>query len=209
MIRRLTLVAGLIALTAAPLMGQVQVGLSAFVGGYLPLNNLFDSVRIGTENPVILNLGQKPGPILGGRLTVRLSRVAFEAEMGYVLSDLEIPGGANGGGDASVVLGSLNVLYDFLRTPFTPLSLFASGGVGLVSRRGEFFDEFDGTTSFAAVLGLGLRYGLSPTIFLRFDLKDYISSFQPTARSGFEFDSKTQNDLLATVAIEFSLSPTR
>lgn len=213
MIRRVTLiVAAVSCCTASPLDGQVTVGLSAFLGGYLPATNLFDSVRLGdVDQPIILNLGHQAGIAGGGRVTLRLSRLAVEAEAAYVASDLDIPSAvaSEAPADASIFLGSLGVLYDIYRAPFSPLTIFVSGGGGLVARRGAFFDRLEATTDLAGVLGLGLRYGLAPAVFFRFDLRDYISSWAPRAEDGFQFNPKLQNELTGTIAVEFSLTPSR
>ena len=212
MCRRAALVVSLLALSATSLHGQVRIGLSAFTGGFLPTNDLFNSVRLrpDTSSLIIFNLGLEPGLLVGGRLTVRLSRLSLEAEAGYAFSSLDIPSvivdaGANN--DATVFLGSVNALYDVIRAAFSPLSVYLSGGLGLVARGGEFFEPYDGTTSFSLAVGGGFRYGLSPAAFLRFDIRDYISSFAPRTQGGFQFDSKTQNDLIATLGLEISLTP--
>lgn len=212
MIRRVTLFVALAGCTASPLDAQVRVGLSAFLGGYLPANNLFESVRLGdVDQPIILNLGHKAGIVGGGRLTLRLSRLAIEAEATYVSSDLDIPGAVaeEVPSGASIFLGSLNALYDVYRAPFSPLTLYVSGGGGLVARSGSFFERFTGTTDVAGVLGVGLRFGLAPALFLRFDLRDYISSWAPRASDGFQFQSILQNELIGTIAVEFSLTPSQ
>jgi hypothetical protein len=210
-IRRLLLIVGLVLCCAAPLRGQVRIGLSGFVGGYLPATDLFDSVRPDTTVPIILNLGHQPGPLAGGRLTVRFSRLAVEAEAGYAFADLDVPSVIADvvSSDASIFLGSINVLYDVFRAPFSPVSIYLLGGGGIVSRSGELFDLLDGTTDAAAAFGLGLRFGLRPAMFLRFDIRDYISSFAPQARGGFQFETKTQHELIGTLALEFSLTPSQ
>ncbi|MGD8698436.1 MAG: outer membrane beta-barrel protein [Gemmatimonadales bacterium] len=212
MTHRVALIVALALSSAAPLDGQVRVGLSALLGGYLPATNLFESVRLGdADQPIILNLGHEPGIVGGGRLTVRLSRLALEAEAGYVLSNLDIPSAVADEvpSDASIFLASLSALYDIYRAPFSPLSIYLLGGGGLVARSGELFDTLEGTTDLAGVLGLGLRFGLEPAVFLRFDLRDYISSWAPRAPDGFQFDSTLQNELIGTVAVEFSLTPSQ
>jgi hypothetical protein len=214
MIRRLTFIVTAAALLATPAYGQVKVGLSAFAGGYLPTNDLFDSVRLrpDTTSLIIFNLGLEPGLTLGGRITVRLQRVSVEAEAGYAFTRLDVPSVLSDGGaedDASIVVGTLSVLYDVYQAAFSPLSIYLAGGAGFVARGGTFLDTFENTTDLSVMLGTGVRYGVSRLVCLRFDLRDYISSFAPTARSGFQFDSKLQNDLVGTVAVEFSLSPTR
>jgi hypothetical protein len=105
-----------------------------------------------------------------------------------------------------VFVGSVNALYVIFQAPFSPLRIYVSGGGGLVSRSGDFFDIFQGTTDVAGSLGIGLRYGMGRSTQLRFDVRDYISSFAPTRRDE-EFDSKLQNDVIATISLEFLLRP--
>ncbi|NIR45601.1 MAG: hypothetical protein GWN99_14390 [Gemmatimonadetes bacterium] len=209
MTRRIALVVVLFALSATPLPGQV--GLSGFSGGYLPLRNLFDAVRVGGETgPVIVNLGQEPGVLLGGRLSVRiLSRLGVEVEASYALSALDLPPTSElTVDDSNVLLASLNATWIFFKAPFSPMSLYLSGGFGVAARSGDFWVTFRDTSSFAGAFGLGLRYGLTPLLFLRFDLRNYVYSFEPTA-GAFTFESKTQSDLMATLALEFALTPAR
>ena len=211
-LRRAALFISFLAVSAGPVQGQTRVGLSAFAGGYLPTNDLFDSVRLrpDTSSLIIFNLGLEPGLLVGGRLTVRLSRLSLEAEAGYAFSSLDFPSvivDAGVNNDATVFLGSINALYDVIRAAFSPLKIYLSGGLGLVARGGDFFEPYNGTTSFSAAVGGGFHYGLRPAIFLRFDIRDYISSFAPSTQGGFQFDSKLQNDLIATIGLEFSLTP--
>ncbi|MGD2154432.1 MAG: hypothetical protein PVG79_14275 [Gemmatimonadales bacterium] len=207
MFRRLTLAAALLASIAAPLHGQVQIGLSGFAGGMLPVGELFDELRLAGQ--IVANVGQEPGLVVGGRVTVWRSRFAVEAEAGYAFSNVDIPASIVEAGldnSASLFVGSLNVLYVIFQAPFSPLSIYVSGGGGLVSRSGDFFDIFEGTTDLAGTLGFGLRFGLGRATQLRFDVRDYISSFAPT-RGEDDFDSRLQNDLIATIGLEFVLRP--
>lgn len=207
MFRRLMLTAALLVSLAAPLQGQVQVGLSAFAGGFLPVGELFDELRLAGQ--IIANVSQEPGPGIGGRVTVWMSRFAIDAEVGYAFSNADLPKAIIDLGldnSASVFVGSVNVLYVVFQAPFSPLRIYVSGGGGLVSRSGDFFDIFEGTTDVAGTLGIGLRFGLSRATQLRFDVRNYISSFAPTRRDE-TFDSKLQNDLIATIGLEFVLRP--
>ena len=70
----------------------------------------------------------------------------------------------------------------------------------------KILDNVEGTTDVAGTLGVGLRFGLGRATQLRFDVRDYISSFAPTRRDE-GFDSKLQNDLIATIGLEFVLRP--
>ncbi len=210
MIRALAVMA-LVGGLASPAEAQVQIGLSAFGGGFVPVGELFESVRIGGQTgPIVLNVGQEPGAVIGGRVTLWLSRLGIDAEAAYAFASADLPqaltdAGAND--DAAVFLGSLNIVYVLVQAPFSPLSVHVSGGAGLISRTGDFFNSFESTTDVAGVLGLGIRYGLSRLAYVRFDLRDYLSSFAPTTRGGFQFDSNFQNDLIGTLALEFVFSP--
>ncbi len=207
MIRRPMLTAALLVSLAAPLQGQVQVGLSTFAGGFLPVGELFDELRLAGQ--IIANVSQDPGAGIGGRVTVWMSRFAIDVEAGYAFSNADLPKAIIDLGldnSASVFVGSVNVLYVVFQAPFSPLRIYVSGGGGLVSRSGDFFDIFEGTTDVAGTLGIGLRFGLSRATQLRFDVRDYISSFAPTRRDE-AFDSKLQNDLIATIGLEFVLRP--
>lgn len=207
MFRRLTLTAALLATLATPLHSQVQVGLSAFAGGFLPVGELFDELRLAGQ--IVANVSQDPGPAIGGRVTVWMSRFAIDAEASYAFSNVDLPSAIVDLGldnSAAAFVGSVNVLYVIFQAPFSPLRIYVSGGGGLVSRSGDFFDIFEGTTDIAATLGFGLRYGLGRAMQLRFDVRDYISSFAPTRRDEV-FDSKLQNDLIATIGLEFVLRP--
>jgi hypothetical protein len=210
MLRRLTVGAALLAATASPALAQVQVGLSAFLGGYLPTSNLFDAVRVGGDTgQIILNLGQTPAVAVGGRLTVRvLKQLAIDGEVGYAFSALDVPAAVDPETEtgSSVVMASLNAMWIFYEAPFSPMSLFLSAGVGLSARDGEFWTAWEGTSNVGATFGLGLRYGLTPLLGLRFDLRDYVYSFQPTV-GNFTFDAKTQNDLVISVALDFAFTP--
>ena len=90
-------------------------------------------------------------------------------------------------------------------SPDTPVELIGPEA-RFVSRGGDFSDIFEGTTDIAGTLGFGLRFGLGRATQLRFDVRDYISSFAPT-RSAEEFDSRLQNDVIATIGLEFVLRP--
>jgi hypothetical protein len=207
MFPRLTLSAVLLAALAAPLHGQVQVGLSGFAGGLLPVGELFDELRLAGR--IVANVSQDPGPVVGGRVTVWMSRFAVEAEAGYGFSKVDLPSTIVELGldnSASLFVGSLNVMYVIFQAPFSPLSIYVSGGVGLVGHSGDFYDIFEGTTDIAGTLGFGLRFGLGRATRLRFDVRDYVSSFAP-ARGEEEFDSRLQIDVVATVGLEFVLRP--
>jgi hypothetical protein len=215
MLRKLTLTLVMLGTAAGPAGAQPQIGLSALAGGYVPVSDLFDDLRLGTQT--VINLGQEPGLAAGGRLTLWSGRVGIEVELAYALAGMDLPQrlvDAGASDDAHVFLGSVNALYVIFQAPFSPLSVHLSGGAGIVGRGGEFFDQFEDTRDMAGALGVGLRFGLGRATRLRFDVRDYISSFAPTRQTltpagDVQFDSKLQNDVIATIALEFVLTPAR
>lgn len=95
---------------------------------------------------------------------------------------------------------SMNLVYSILKPPLKPLDIYLSGGLGFVKRGSDFFeeeDELQELTDVAGVVGTGIRYGVRRNLYIRVDVKDYISSFTKPYE-----DSELQNDLLVTVGIE-------
>lgn len=210
----------LMALVPCSLAAQTRVAISAFGGVYLPTSDLYDGVVPTQDSPISLKYGQATGWTAGGRLALwPTSRIGIEAEAAYVASNVEgdilatvngnlVP--RSGTVDASTFMGSLNVLYALIRPPLEPLSIYLSGGVGFVSRGGEFFEDLQDASDIAGVAGLGLKYGVGKGVWIRVDLKDYISSYEEvnlTTASLTGGGSKLQNDLLILASVEFTLTP--
>lgn len=208
--RSLALAIACVAAAALPLPGQVTIAISPMAGGYVPLSDAFEGVFVGGR--VLTELSQDPAFLLGGRVSVRAAKLGVEAEAGYVFSSMDLPPILTEAGisdDAKVFLGSLNVVYTVFEAPFSPVSFWVSGGVGLVTRGGDFFEAWEDKSDPAGALGFGLRFGLGPLAALRVDLRDYIYSFRPSRGGGDgDLESKLQNDVIATVGLEFSFSPT-
>ncbi|MGD8700512.1 MAG: hypothetical protein PVJ43_14545, partial [Gemmatimonadales bacterium] len=92
--------------------------------------------------------------------------------------------------------------------PLDPVAFYVSGGIGIVSRSGDFFEGADDTSDIAGVVGVGLRYGLGPGWRIRFDVRDYISSFvNKELDELLDTGSKLQNDIMLTAGVEFFFNP--
>lgn len=209
-----------IALAVAPssLQGQAQFTISGFGGVYLPAADLISGVFPISGQEVAATFKQKTIVNFGGRIGVwPTRRLGFEAEVLYQLSklnaDLLIPAvrrpppdivlGLDQGSleeDANVFMGSVNVVFALIRPPLEPLVVYISGGVGFISRGGDGFDAFDDTNDVAGVWGLGLKYGVARSLWLRADVRDYVSSFKEG-----DLDSKVQNDLTLNAGFELSV----
>lgn len=209
------LLATLLAAVPSSLEAQMTWSIDAYGGAYVPAGKLFDEVFPGIG---VLSLEQKTAFAAGGRVAVwPTGRIGVEAEGSYAFSDVEITCvipdvcAAEGTAPASVLLGSLNLMYTLIDPPLDPVAVYISGGVGVVSRTGDAFRDIDSSTSIAGVVGLGLRYGVARGVRVRLDVKDYISSFEWTELnvalrdSGLDSGSSIQNDIMILGSIEFML----
>lgn len=176
-------------LLAAPQLPaqEVYLGVSAFGGAFIP-----------TADLIANDLKQSTGFVFGGRLSLwTLRRFAVELEGAYALSDLETYTGKQSG---SVGAFSMNLVYSIIKPPLEPLDVYLSAGLGLVKRSNDFFkQEYDvqDLTDVAVVVGGGISYAVGRNLYVRVDLKDYISSFQMPYEK-----SQLQNDLMATAGLE-------
>jgi len=216
--RRVAVFACLALLIPATLsaQSQVQVTISGFGGAMLPASDL---VNVLIPDVGAFSFGHKTGWNAGGRVAVwPTARIGIEVEGAYVGSNVNVAGILPGEFaqdttvSATMFMGSLNVMWAVIAPPLESVAFYVSGGVGLVSRGGDFYEGSDDTSDIAGVLGLGLRYGLGPGWRIRFDARDYISSFlnkaldealAPAGGTG----SKLQNDIMLTAGVEFFFSP--
>jgi hypothetical protein len=191
---------------------QLTAGL--YGGLYDATNDLYDEL----SQTVFLRFGQNIGGTVGGRISIwPSSRVGIEIEASGAssnvrvrLADLEL-GAIDTTFSGNLFMGSINIQWAFIRPPLEPLAVYLSGGIGVVSRTGDWIDfldlalgsvggEFKKPTDIAGVIGLGLKYSIARHFNIRGDFKDYISSFQVEDLQG---DSRIQNDLQITVGMEY------
>lgn len=210
MVRKVVFTIGLLLGVTLPLQAQVRLTLSPFAGGYVPTTDVFNRIVDNQGQSIPLKIGQDPALLFGGRLGLQFTRFGIEASAAYTPSNLNIIEGYPTQ-DGSVFLGSLDLMYVIFQAPFSPVSIYAIGGGGLVSHGGDFYSALQSTSDVAGNAGFGARFGLGPVIGLRFDVRDYIYSFQPRVAvdrtTSVGLTARLQNDLVATVGLEFSLSP--
>jgi hypothetical protein len=201
-------------LTLVPSSLQAQQPLtftiSEFGGVAMPTADLFDE----TFPDGTVRFSHETSFAVGARLGIwPSSRIGLEAEAAYLGSDVELSDYFPGPGgwvvpiqetqEAGVFVGSVSLVWAMIRPPLEPFALYVSGGVGFISRGGDYFEDFEDTSDIAGVLGLGFKYRVSREVWLRADIKDYISGFKEE-KWGEEFDAQLQNDLLVTGGIELS-----
>lgn len=200
----------LLALVPSSLAAQgLKFSVSGFGGAFVPTSDLVDEAfgEPGQPPSTIKKFGLRTGGTLGGRGAVWITpRFGIEAEGAYASSDLDIfnlEGGevqADTRLPANLFFGSINAMYTVIAPPLDPFSVYLAGGIGVVSRSGDGIElAFGSKTEVAGTLGVGFRYSVSPSVIIRADLRDYISSFKS---DGLSSESKLQNDLLVTAGVE-------
>ncbi len=177
-----------VALAGSPLSAQeTYLGASAFGGAFFP-----------TADLVADDVTQTTGFSFGGRLSLwPLRRFAVELEGAYALSDVETFEAKQSGWVGAF---SMNLVYSVIKPPLEPLDIYLSGGLGFVKRGSDYFDQEDDyqeLTDVAGVLGAGIRFGVGRNLYIRVDLKDYVSKYQKPYE-----ESQSQHDLLVNAGIE-------
>ena len=169
-----------------------SVDLTLFGGIYVPTGD-FDDLGSDIEN--------QRSVALGGRLTFwGGGRIGVEGTFAFAPSDVDNPSGGGADIDARVVTGNASLLVGLLPSGSTA-ALFLRGGLALIARGGDAFENIDGKTDVGGVVGVGLRVPLGPVIGLRIDAEDYLYNAKfGSSRSSF------QNDLMFTAGLAISLT---
>jgi hypothetical protein len=171
------------------------------IGVYIPTTELVRAAS-GEEFKQEISL------TLGGRLGVALSqRLGLEFTGAYAPSDLKIS--ASGLGDqsqnANVFTGSGRISYQLV--PYTsPIAFVVTGGVGVISRSGEFYSNVENKTDIGGTLGASARFRLGSLLRLQVSAEDYI--YKPKAEiPGFgpSDEKKTQNDIHLSIGVGIPL----
>jgi hypothetical protein len=181
--------------TATPAAAQ-RLSLSPTIGVYIPTSELVKAAN-GEE------FKQEVGLAVGGRLGVTLSpRFGIETSVSYVPSDLRFDfEGNQTKTDANLLFGTARASFHAI--PMTqPLWLTQNGGVSLVRRGGEAFQDLEDRTDVGGVVGatVGVRLGSMLSFYLAADDYIYGTRFDAASLDG---EKKTQNDVQIAVGFGF------
>ena len=199
--RIVTTVLALTFVVAGPATAQLPgIEISPYVGGYIPVTDLVD------EQDIDLTASHKEAFAFGGRVGVNLpGPLGVEGSFLYALSDLESDDqGEVVDTDAAVWAASGKLIYEF-GLPAAPVSFNVNGGLALIGRTGDAYENADETTDVGGVVGAGLQVGLPGLWSIRFDVEDYLYSFQAEGEPGEEFDSQFQNDVVISAGVVWTL----
>ncbi len=213
MTRRLWSLSALPALLAAGPAApqQLAVDIIPYAGLYAPIADVLE-IRAGVDGIIAeLSVGQAAGLLGGGRLDLWLTdSFGLEGGFAYALSDAEIQAEALGvsiseGADAHVWLGSARAIYRFMPAIASSLIFFINGGVAIIGRGGDAYEEFavdgiadvEGKTDIGGVIGAGIIIDVFDAVGIRFDVEDYLYSVKLEVADE-DFDSQFQNDIAVT-----------
>jgi hypothetical protein len=179
---------------AQPLFAQ-RVSIAPNIGVYIPTTELVKAAS-GQE------FKQEVSITLGGRLGIFFSqRLGLEFTGDYAPSKLKISSAGTSKEDANIFTGSGRVTFQVI--PFTsPVAFLVTGGVGVVNRSGDFYQDVSHKTDVGGTVGASARFRLGKLLRLQLNAEDYI--YKPKADiPGFAASDqkKTQNDIHLTVGV--------
>ena len=187
-------------LNAGPLEAQspVKLELTAFAGAAVFPGTLAEELLVceGIVCDRVQDVGMKTGIALGAHAGARLGAWSVEGTVAFAPSSFE--GTSTLGSTRSVETNLLLYGVDLLFTlpGENPLmEVFLAGGAGAKTHSPS---DGESQTNVMGNLGVGLRVWLSPALALRFEGRDYVSSFEG------EGASSLQNDLLFSVGLNLS-----
>lgn len=171
--------------SAAPLTAQ-GFSVSPQIGFYIPTQNLYELANGETYK-------LEAGPSFGARLGYWFgSRFGIEASGAYIPTTFAFTsaGSQVTSQDAKLFNGSGQaVLYILPRT--SPLSLYLSGGVGVVSRGGVAFTDDAESTDVTGVIGAGAGISLGGmALTIGADLFAYNAAYAGSAQTSETFQQR-------------------
>lgn len=185
---RLSLVVGLLVSAVASAEAQ-RLSLSPQIGLYIPTENLYQLAAGGGEDFQL-----EAGPSFGARLGLWFGqRFGIGVTGSYVPTTFKLS--TSGGGtpvkqDAKLFVGTGQAIL-FLIPRSSPLSLFLSGGVGVVSRGGVAFTNEAETSNLGAVIGGGAEIRLGGIMLTAgADLVTYDAAYKGSQVSTQELKQK-------------------
>jgi hypothetical protein len=194
------LLATILGLAAAVPATAQHLSLSPHIGFYIPTEQLYQAATGTTGDDFKLEAGLS----FGGRLGLWFSnRLGIEVGGSYVPTTFQLTN--TGGGtpvkkDAKLFIGSGQLVL-FLIPRTSILSLYLSGGVGVVSRGGVAFTNEAATSDVGGTFGAGAGINLGPIqLTAGADLVSYKAKYQ-----GANLTSQEQSQKDIAVKVGFGI----
>jgi hypothetical protein len=184
--------------TSPPASAQV-IEITPFIGAFLPIADLVEEDEF--------TAGHKPGVAGGVRLAYQTAGpFAIAASTMYASSALEIDDAGDVLDTAGHVLALAGTVRYRLTATQSGIQPHIAGGVAVLMRGGEAYDEFEwsGTTHVGGVVGVGVGMPLGQRFRLAVDLEDFISS--ASVQEGSQTSqARLQNDFVLSVGLIIAL----
>jgi hypothetical protein len=192
---------------AIPTRVAAQVEFTPFFASYYALVNTNDAFPVVDDNGVqvgTVNERQTPAPGVGAKLTFWLgSSFGLEAAGAFVPTGTKFTSdNANIRGGVSLQGRLFNATGRLLFRPArTNLHLLLGGGI--VSRSGDTWEGFDGTTDISGVAGFGVRANITPKLALDVSVEGHLYQFDPD-EDGSLYEGKFQSDIYVLIGVPIS-----
>ena len=201
---------GTLSAAAVPAAAQARFQITPFGGGMIFASDLSDEFFIGDVgfSGQTLNNSIAFG-VHGG---MRFGQIAVEGTVGYApatmvtFSDEEISDEVQLAvfSDQSVLILGANLLYYLPQSsPFIEIFLTGGGGIKRYSEEDPFGGWDAGESDPTFDVGAGFQLAVSPSMSVRIDLRDYISTFDPDGPDFEELPTKSQHDILLGFGLTF------
>jgi len=194
------MLAAVLLIGPAPVVANAQVMLTPIIGAYVPTANIYEVPgSIGTAR-------QKTSFVAGARLLVSASgRLGIEAGAMYAPAGVNITTTAGTVSRSSnITIAHLRLLY-VLNSEWAAANVYIGGGVAVVKRGGEAFQDVEGTTDIGGNLALGALFRLSSAFRIRLEIEDYLYETNFTFPTGETSGSRFQNDFVFTFGLSIPL----
>ena len=202
-----------LAAVAAPAAAQAKLELMPLFASFYGVTTITDDAD---NNGTGTKLKQIPGAGAGGRLTYWFSpTLAVEGAGTYAWSGVRIFSD-DPSFTASLSLGG-KILHASGRLLYRPprSNFHLLGGVGVVSRSGEFWDfvrdnlgagSLDKLTTVSGVVGFGARAAVTPKLALNVGAEAYLYKLNPESGGTALFNqTNMQVDVLVTIGVPLAL----
>jgi len=190
-------VAAGLAVTMCGIGAAQRLSLAPQIGFYIPTENLYELASGSSFHQL------EAGPSFGARLGIWFgSRFGIEASGAYVPTTFKLTQGTQqiASEDARLFNGSGQVIL-FLLPRTGLLSLYLSGGVGVVSRGGVAFTNEADNTDIAGVAGAGAGINLGPlALTVGADLFSYSAKYVGTTQIS---ESLKQRDIQLKLGLAY------
>jgi hypothetical protein len=187
----------LAALSPRPLSAQSRLSIAPTIGVYIPTSELVRAAN-GDE------FKQEVSVLVGGRVGYRFSqRLSLEVTGTYAPSNLrfDLATGEQTDADANVTTGSgrLNL---WLLPGTSPVNFLLSGGVGVIHRGGDAYEDLEDRTAVGPTFGASVRLRVPGLGAFQVNAENYLYRQGFTDPLGDE-DERTQNDIHLSVGFGF------